>query len=62
MQGSFVDHTVLYLGICRVKSLNGFLIEEIDCTKLTDKRPCNNDALNKININKHLQRKPKTKK
>lgn len=57
MQGSTVEHAVVYLGsklfaagqayvaLSRVKSLDGLQIEELDCTKLTGKRPCNNEAL-----------------
>ncbi|GBN11036.1 hypothetical protein AVEN_50961-1 [Araneus ventricosus] len=56
-QGSTVDYAVIYLGrklfaidqayvaLSRVKSLDGPLIEELDCPKLTGKVPCNNEAL-----------------
>ncbi|GFS91779.1 hypothetical protein TNCV_2531121 [Trichonephila clavipes] len=34
-----------YVTLSRVKSLDGLLIEELDCSKLTGKVPCNNEAL-----------------
>lgn len=55
IQGSTVDYVVIYLGqklfaagqayvvLSRVKSLNGLLTEELDCSKLTGKFPCNNE-------------------
>ena len=60
MQGSTVDYAVIYLGrklfaagqayvaLSRVKSLDGLLIEELDCSKLTGKVPCNNEALQEM--------------
>lgn len=57
MQGSTVDYAVIYLGrklfaadqayvaLSRVKSLDGLLIEELDCSRLTGKVPCNHEAL-----------------
>lgn len=61
MQGTTVDHAVIYLGpklfaagqayvaLSRVRSLAGLQIEELDCSKLTSKKPCNIDALNEMN-------------
>lgn len=55
MQDYILDQAVVYLGsklyaadqVCvalsRVKSLEGLLIEEQDCSKRTDKRPYNNN-------------------
>ena len=57
MQGSTVDHAVIYLGprlfkagqayvaLSRVRSLDGLMIEELDCSKLLGSTPCNKDAL-----------------
>ncbi|GFT71150.1 ATP-dependent DNA helicase [Trichonephila clavipes] len=66
MQSSTVDHAVVYLGLklfaagqayvvlSRIKSLEGLLIEELDCSKLTGKRPCNNDAFHEMNRLRNL--------
>lgn len=60
MQGCTVDHAVVYLGsalfakgqayvaLSRVKSLEGLRIVELDCSKLTGKTPCNEDALKEM--------------
>ena len=60
MQGSTVDHAVVYLDSrlfeegqtyvapSRVKSLEGLCIEELDCNKLTGRKPCNNEALKEL--------------
>jgi len=57
IQGSTVDYAVIYLGpklfaegqayvsLSLVRSLDGLRIEELDNSKLTGKKPCNNDAL-----------------
>ncbi|GFT69098.1 ATP-dependent DNA helicase [Trichonephila clavipes] len=57
MQRTTVDHAVIYLGsklfsagqayvvLSQVRSLAGLRIEELDCSKLTSKKPCNVDAL-----------------
>ncbi|KAJ8891352.1 hypothetical protein PR048_010868 [Dryococelus australis] len=61
MQGSIVDYAVIYLGqklfvtgqdyvaLSRVKSLGGLQIEELDCAKFNDKKPCNTEALMEMN-------------
>ncbi|GFU45499.1 ATP-dependent DNA helicase [Trichonephila clavipes] len=66
MQGSTLNHAVVYLGsklfaagqaygaLSRVKSLDGLLIEELDCLKLTSKRHCNNDTLHEVNKRRNL--------
>ncbi|GFR00541.1 ATP-dependent DNA helicase PIF1 [Trichonephila clavata] len=66
MQGTTVDHGIVYLSsklfaagqvyvaLSRVKSLEGLLIEELDCSKLTGKRPSSNDALNEMNRLRNL--------
>ncbi|GBM41980.1 hypothetical protein AVEN_3603-1 [Araneus ventricosus] len=55
-----VDYAVIYLGrklfaagqayvaLRRVKSLDGLLIEELDCSKLAAKVPCSNGALQEM--------------
>ncbi|GBM49210.1 hypothetical protein AVEN_158184-1 [Araneus ventricosus] len=60
MQGSTVDYAVIHLGrklfaagqayvaLSRVKSLDGLLIGELDCSKLTGKVPCSNEALEEM--------------
>ena len=60
MQDCVVDYAVIYLGsrlfaaarACVVhrhgRSVDGIQIEELDCSKLTGKVPCNGDALNEI--------------
>lgn len=34
-----------YVALSRVRSLEGLRIEELDSSKITGKKPCNNDAL-----------------
>lgn len=60
MQGSTVDYAVVHLGrslfaegqayvtLSRLRSLDGLMIEELDCAKLSGKKPCNNNALREI--------------
>ena len=60
MQGCTVDCAVVYLGkklfaegqvyvaLSRIRSLEGLRIEELDCTKLTGKKPCNEQALKEM--------------
>ncbi|XP_065675344.1 uncharacterized protein LOC136091579 [Hydra vulgaris] len=57
MQSSTVNYAVIdlgsdlfaegqaYVALSRVRSLDGLQIQELDCAKLTGKKPCNNDAL-----------------
>ena len=60
MQGYIVDHAVIYLGprlfaaeqayvaLSRCRSLDGIRIEDLDCSKLTGKTPCNSEALDEM--------------
>ena len=60
MQGRTVDHAVIYLGsrlfaagqayvaLSRSRSLDGIRIEDLDCSKLTGKTPCNSKALDEM--------------
>ncbi|GFR31415.1 uncharacterized protein TNCT_560331 [Trichonephila clavata] len=59
MQCSTVDYAEIYLNensaagqayvaFSRVKSLDGLLIDKLDCSKLTEKAPCNNEALQEM--------------
>lgn len=66
MQGSTVDYAVVYLGpklfaegqayvsLSRVRSLDGLRIEELDNSKLTGRKPCNNDALSEMDRMRNL--------
>jgi len=60
LQGSTVDHAVVYLGprlfakgqaygtLSRVKSLQDLRIEQLNCSKLMGRAPCNIDALEEM--------------
>ncbi|GFY69346.1 transformer-2 protein homolog alpha [Trichonephila inaurata madagascariensis] len=62
MQSSTVDYAVIYLGqklfaagqayvaLSRVASLDGLLIEKLDCSKLSGKVPCKSEALQEMDI------------
>ena len=39
----------------RVRSLDGLGIQELDCTKLTGKKPCNNEALAEMERQRRLE-------
>lgn len=47
------------MALSRVRSLDGLLIDELDCKKLTGNKPCNEDALKEMerlrNLNKRNQ-------
>lgn len=67
MQGCTVDHAVVYLGkslfqdgqayvaLSRVRSLEGVRIVELDCGKLTGKKPCNEDAIREMERMRNYQ-------
>ncbi|KAG5677079.1 hypothetical protein PVAND_006863 [Polypedilum vanderplanki] len=60
MQGCTVDYAVIHLGsqlfakgqayvaLSRVRSLDGLRIDELDCSKLTGKTPCNEEAIKEM--------------
>jgi len=57
IQGSIIDNAIVYLGpklfaegqayvtLSRICSLDGLVIEELDCTKLTGDKCCNKSAI-----------------
>ncbi len=61
MQGSTIDHTVIYLGpklftdgqayiaLSRVRSLEGLQVEELDCKMLTGDKPYDKKAIMEMN-------------
>ncbi|GBL93040.1 hypothetical protein AVEN_54667-1 [Araneus ventricosus] len=69
MQGCTVDYTVIYLGsklfkegqayvvLSRVKSMDGLIIEDLDCSKLTGKKPCNVTALAEMDRMRNIELK-----
>ena len=60
MQGSTVDYAVIdlgsdlfaqgqaYVALSRIRSLDGVLIEDLNCEKLTGQKPCNEKALKEM--------------
>ena len=60
MQGCTEDHAVVYLGpalfakgqayvaLSRVRSLDGLRIVELECSKLTGKTPCSENAMKEM--------------
>jgi len=60
MQGCTVDYAFVYLGkelfqdgqeyvaLSRVRSLEGVRVLELDCSKLTGRKPCNEDAIREM--------------
>lgn len=67
MQGCTVDRAVVYLGsslfqngqayvaLSRVRSLDGLRIEELDCSKLSGKKPCNEEAIREMERMRNYQ-------
>ena len=44
-----------YVALSRVRSLDGLRIEELDCSKLTGKTPCNEDAIKEMERMRQLR-------
>jgi ATP-dependent exoDNAse (exonuclease V) alpha subunit len=67
MQGCTVEYAVVYLGkslfqdgqayvaLSRVRSLEGVRIVELDCSKLTGRKPCNEDAIREMERMRNYQ-------
>ena len=67
MQGCTVDYAVVYLGkahfqdgqayvaLSRVRSLEGVRVLELDCSKLTGRKPCNEDAIREMDRMRNYQ-------